>query len=84
MKVAKKYPLDSYTEETLSETEYMNDINQTALENEISVYQRLGRHEGIISCFRTSTYGIEMATNGCPPPVEKTHFDGPRRPDCRG
>ncbi|KAL3472545.1 kinase-like domain-containing protein [Aspergillus californicus] len=42
-------------------TEYYNEINQETLNNEIQVYQRLGGHEGIIHCFQTSQYGIELA-----------------------
>ncbi|KAL6228867.1 hypothetical protein BDW75DRAFT_125176 [Aspergillus navahoensis] len=41
--------------------EYMNEINQQTLENEIQVFKRLGSHEGIIPYFQTSQYGIELA-----------------------
>lgn len=43
------------------DVEYMNDINQQTLDNEAQVFQRLGNHEGIITHFRTSQYGIELA-----------------------
>ncbi|BDD59061.1 hypothetical protein MAP00_004299 [Monascus purpureus] len=43
------------------DTEYVNGMNQQILENEIQVFERLGRYKGIISCFRTSQYGIELA-----------------------
>ncbi|PYH28180.1 uncharacterized protein BO87DRAFT_402470 [Aspergillus neoniger CBS 115656] len=43
------------------DVEYMNQINQQTLDNEIQVFQRLGSHKGIISCFQTSQYGIELA-----------------------
>ncbi|EXJ84799.1 serine/threonine protein kinase [Capronia epimyces CBS 606.96] len=41
--------------------EYINEINRRTLENEIQIYQRLGHHDGIISCLGTSNYGIELA-----------------------
>ncbi|KAE8139543.1 kinase-like domain-containing protein [Aspergillus pseudotamarii] len=43
------------------DVEYMNNINQQTLENEIQVFERLGSHTGIIPYFQTSTYGIELA-----------------------
>lgn len=45
----------------LEDVEYMNEINQHTLENEIQVFKRLGSHEGIIPYFQTSQYGIELA-----------------------
>ncbi|GAA91194.1 hypothetical protein AKAW_09308 [Aspergillus luchuensis IFO 4308] len=39
----------------------MNQINQQTLDNEIQVFQRLGSHKGIISCFQISQCGIELA-----------------------
>ncbi|KAL2867714.1 uncharacterized protein BJX67DRAFT_352132 [Aspergillus lucknowensis] len=33
--------------------EYINQINQQTLENEIQVFKRLGSHEGIIHCLLT-------------------------------
>jgi serine/threonine protein kinase len=41
--------------------EYMNEINQQILENEIQVFERLGSYKGIIPFFQTSQYGIELA-----------------------
>ncbi|RAH47524.1 uncharacterized protein BO95DRAFT_461903 [Aspergillus brunneoviolaceus CBS 621.78] len=43
------------------DTEYLNEINRETLKNEIDVFERLGRHQGIIPCYRTSQYGIELA-----------------------
>lgn len=43
------------------DAEYMNEINQKILENEIQVFKRLGRYEGIIPYFKISQYGIELA-----------------------
>ncbi|RAH75465.1 uncharacterized protein BO66DRAFT_445257 [Aspergillus aculeatinus CBS 121060] len=43
------------------DTEYLNEINRETLKNEIDVFERLGRHQGIIPCYRTSHYGIELA-----------------------
>ncbi|PLB53294.1 hypothetical protein P170DRAFT_404306 [Aspergillus steynii IBT 23096] len=43
------------------DAEYMNEVNQKILENELLVFERLGSHEGIIPCFQTSRYGIELA-----------------------
>ncbi|KNG90120.1 hypothetical protein ANOM_002065 [Aspergillus nomiae NRRL 13137] len=43
------------------DVEYMNDINQQTLENEIWVFERLRSYEGIIPSFRISKYGIELA-----------------------
>lgn len=43
------------------DAEYMNEINQKILENEIQVFERLGSCEGIIPYFRISQYGIELA-----------------------
>ncbi|PYI33281.1 hypothetical protein BP00DRAFT_367241 [Aspergillus indologenus CBS 114.80] len=45
----------------LEDTEYLNQINRETLQNEVEVYKRLGRHPGIIPCYRTSKYGIELA-----------------------
>lgn len=43
------------------DVEYMNQINQQTLENEIQVFERLGSYKGIIPYFQTSQYGIELA-----------------------
>ncbi|OGM47845.1 hypothetical protein ABOM_003283 [Aspergillus bombycis] len=43
------------------DVEYLNEINQQTLENEIRVLERLGSYQGIITYFRTSKYGIELA-----------------------
>lgn len=44
-----------------SEVEYLNTINRETLMHEIQVYERLGSHNGIVSCFGTSECGIELA-----------------------
>ncbi len=41
--------------------EYVNEINRKTLENEISIYQRLGHYKEIIPCLQTSNYGFELA-----------------------
>ena len=61
VKIAKVYPLDHYAGHDRSNMEYINDINHKILKNEKSIYQRLGNHNGIISCFKASDYGIELA-----------------------
>lgn len=43
------------------DVEYMNNVNQQTLENEIQGFERLGSHKGIIPYFQTSTYGIVLA-----------------------
>ncbi|PWY95898.1 hypothetical protein BO94DRAFT_600738, partial [Aspergillus sclerotioniger CBS 115572] len=47
--------------ELREDMEYMNEINQQILENEIQIFKRLGNHKGLIPCFQTSQYGIELA-----------------------
>ncbi|KAE8356533.1 hypothetical protein BDV28DRAFT_126807 [Aspergillus coremiiformis] len=47
--------------EDRDDMEYVNEINQQILENEIQIFERLGSYKGVISCFRTSQYGIELA-----------------------
>lgn len=59
VKKAKHYGPESYHDRT--EMEYVNEINQQILQNEIQVFERLGRYKGIIPCFRASQYGIELA-----------------------
>lgn len=61
VKVAKIYPLENLSEPDRGNTEYTNEINRETLKHEISVYERLGKHRGIISCFELSEYGIERA-----------------------
>lgn len=59
VKKAKQYqPGDLHDRE---DVEYMNQVNQQILENEIQVFERLGGFKGIIPCFQTSQYGIELA-----------------------
>ncbi|RAL11756.1 uncharacterized protein BO97DRAFT_453235 [Aspergillus homomorphus CBS 101889] len=41
--------------------EYTNEINQTSLQNETEVLKRLRDCKGIITCYRTSQYVIELA-----------------------
>lgn len=43
------------------DAEYMTEMNQKILENEIQVFKRLGTREGIIPHFNISRYGIELA-----------------------
>ncbi|KAE8145815.1 kinase-like domain-containing protein [Aspergillus avenaceus] len=59
VKKAKQYELSHLRDP--EDLEYMNEINQQTLENEVKVFERLGCYEGIIPCFRTSQYGIELA-----------------------
>ncbi|OAL29835.1 hypothetical protein AYO20_09028 [Fonsecaea nubica] len=62
VKVAKTYSLDAYVgTPDFDHMDYINEINRKTLENEIKIYQRLGHYEGILSCFQTSNYGIELA-----------------------
>lgn len=61
VKVAKVYSLDHYTGDSRDEMEYMNDINRETLQLERRIYSRLGSHEGIITCFKASEHGIELA-----------------------
>lgn len=59
VKKAKQYqsqPLQNH-----DDTEYINGINQQVLEKEIRAFERLGSYKGIIPCFQTSQYGIELA-----------------------
>lgn len=41
--------------------EYNNEMNIEQMENEKRIYERLGNHIGVVSCFRISADGIEMA-----------------------
>jgi serine/threonine protein kinase len=61
VKVAKVYSLDHCVGNDRGNMEYMNDINLKSLKQERSIYERLGNHQGIITCFKTSDYGIELA-----------------------
>ncbi|PGH23695.1 hypothetical protein AJ80_02301 [Polytolypa hystricis UAMH7299] len=62
VKVAKVYQLDNIeSDDARSDMEYINNINRDTLKNEKSVYERLGSHKGIVTCFKTSDYGIELA-----------------------
>ncbi|PYH80536.1 hypothetical protein BO82DRAFT_403321 [Aspergillus uvarum CBS 121591] len=45
----------------LENTEYLNQINRETLQNEVEVYKRLVSPQGIITCYRTSQHGIELA-----------------------
>ncbi|RAO71509.1 uncharacterized protein BHQ10_007521 [Talaromyces amestolkiae] len=58
VKKAKQYEPGELQE---GDVEYINKINQQTLANEIQVFERLGRFEGIIPFFQTSQYGIELA-----------------------
>ncbi|RAL00869.1 uncharacterized protein BO80DRAFT_475504 [Aspergillus ibericus CBS 121593] len=59
VKTAKQYqPVGSRDRGNM---EYINEVNQQILENEIRVFERLGSYKGIVPCFRTSQYGIELA-----------------------
>ncbi|EHY51878.1 uncharacterized protein HMPREF1120_00101 [Exophiala dermatitidis NIH/UT8656] len=57
VKVAKTYPVENSEDFFM---EHVNESNREALVTEIEIYQRLGRHEGIIHCFQTTNFGIEM------------------------
>lgn len=59
VKIPKHYEPEHYHDR--EETEYVNEINQQTLRNEIQVFERLGNYKGIIPCFKTSQYGIEQA-----------------------
>jgi serine/threonine protein kinase len=39
---------------------YTNDDNLTIFENERTIYDRLGQHDGIIHCFRASDFELEL------------------------
>ncbi|KAI9733256.1 MAG: hypothetical protein M1834_003340 [Cirrosporium novae-zelandiae] len=43
------------------EDEYLNDCNRGSLKREREIYKRLGNHKRIITCFKISEYGIELA-----------------------
>lgn len=59
VKKAKRYGLEHCR--SRADAEYLSEINQHSLKNEVEVFKRLGSHRGIIPCFRTSQYGIELA-----------------------
>lgn len=59
VKKAKQYPSQSF--QNHDDTEYLNKINHQILEKEIQAFERLGSYKGIIPCFQTSQYGIELA-----------------------
>lgn len=59
VKTPKQYPPESY--KNAGNAEYMNEIKQQTLQNEIKVFERLGHHKGIIHCFKVSEQGIELA-----------------------
>lgn len=61
VKIAKVYSLDHYVGHDRANMEYINDINRRTLKHERSIYERLGNHQGIITCFKASHYGIELA-----------------------
>lgn len=62
VKVAKTYAPDLDARDfSLHDKEYLNEINRKTIDNEIKVYERLGRYKGIISCLQTTNYGIELA-----------------------
>jgi hypothetical protein len=41
-------------------TPYFNSDNRSELKNEKAVYQRLGRHDGIIQCFNAQDESLEQ------------------------
>lgn len=41
--------------------EYSNEMNIEQMENEKRIYERLGSHIVVVSCFQISADGIEMA-----------------------
>ncbi|PLB55784.1 hypothetical protein P170DRAFT_484905 [Aspergillus steynii IBT 23096] len=59
VKKAKQYKLGYLPDR--EDVEYMNEINQQTLANEIQVFERLGSYTGIIPYFQISQYGIELA-----------------------
>ncbi|KAK2809220.1 hypothetical protein FQN50_004056 [Emmonsiellopsis sp. PD_5] len=59
VKIPKRYKPEHYHDR--EEMEYINEINRQTLQNEILVFERLGNYKGIIPCFKTSQYGIELA-----------------------
>ncbi|PYI11099.1 hypothetical protein BO78DRAFT_359581 [Aspergillus sclerotiicarbonarius CBS 121057] len=59
VKTAKQYQLGRPQDR--EDMEYMNEVNQQILQNEILAFERLGSYKGLIPCFRTSQYGIELA-----------------------
>lgn len=59
VKIPKRYEPEQY--HNREDMEYVNEMNQQILQNEIQVFERLGNFEGIIPCFKTSQYGIELA-----------------------
>ncbi|TKA70972.1 hypothetical protein B0A49_07294 [Cryomyces minteri] len=61
VKVAKTYTLDDFPGHDSGYVEYINDANRESLRRERWIYERLGDHEGIITCFKASDYGIELA-----------------------
>ena len=62
VKVAKIYDVDdSADEKEVWFTKCINDDNQEFFRNEMQIYSRLGNHRGIITCFKISDYGIELA-----------------------
>ncbi|KAI9798614.1 MAG: hypothetical protein M1825_005312 [Sarcosagium campestre] len=45
----------------LEEMEYINNCRYETLDLEGRIYERLGPHPGIITCYKTSRHGIELA-----------------------
>lgn len=57
LKIPKTYPEDGNPD-----TAYTNEVNIDALNNEASIYRRLGQHEGILQCIQiVDRYSIELA-----------------------
>lgn len=61
VKVAKVYSLEADAVEDRDFMEQVNEINRETLKREKSVYERLGNHNGIITCLKASDDGIELA-----------------------
>jgi serine/threonine protein kinase len=61
VKVPKVYDLGRFTGDNRVHMEFVNSNNRESLLIEKSLYERLGNHKGIITCFKASENGIELA-----------------------
>lgn len=60
-KVANTYGPESFPNEPLQYVENLNDIKRETLKNEKAIYDRLGKHKGIVHCFEASDEKIVLA-----------------------
>ncbi|KAI9777431.1 MAG: hypothetical protein M1816_004721 [Peltula sp. TS41687] len=61
VKVPKTYAVNDFPGRDSDYVECINGANRESLQRERSIYERLGHHKGIITCFKASDFGIELA-----------------------